>query len=80
MKVEYSGRAKKQLDKLPNREAKKVLRKISALEDESVSGKFLRGDFAGFISLRVWPYRIIYRIEKQVIVIVSIGHRQGVYK
>jgi len=79
-RIEYSGGAKKQLAKLPNREARKVLRKISALESDQITGKFLQGDFAGFITLRAWPYRILYRVEGETIVIVSIAHRQGVYK
>ncbi|MBU4299512.1 type II toxin-antitoxin system RelE/ParE family toxin [Patescibacteria group bacterium] len=35
----------------------------------------------GAYSYRVWPYRIIYRIYKNLllIIVIRIGHRQGVY-
>lgn len=80
MRVEYSKNAQKQLDKIPNREARKILKKISALKDEMVSGKTLQGNFGGFLSIRAWPYRIIYRVLGKVAVIVSIAHRQGIYR
>ncbi|MBP9850444.1 MAG: type II toxin-antitoxin system RelE/ParE family toxin, partial [Candidatus Peribacteraceae bacterium] len=36
----------------------------------------------GKYTLRVWPYRIIYKFEKQqlTVYVLEIGHRQGVYK
>ncbi|MFZ2202422.1 MAG: type II toxin-antitoxin system RelE/ParE family toxin [Microgenomates group bacterium] len=80
MKIEYSKNAQKQLDKIPNRQAKKILKKINALEEDVVSGKILQGKFAGFLSMRAWPYRIIYCIKEKTVIIVSIAHRQGVYK
>jgi len=80
MRVKYSKTADKQLEKLPTREAKKILKKISALEEGLVSGKKLEGEFVGFMSLRAWPYRIIYCLVGKTIVIVSIAHRQGVYR
>lgn len=41
----------------------------------------MRGDYRGAYALRVWPYRIIYRIEKKrvTVYVLANGHRQGVY-
>lgn len=45
-------------------------------------GKKLEGELQNFYSLRVWPYRIIYQIIKNelIVFVVQIKHRQGVYK
>jgi len=42
----------------------------------------LEGEYRGQWSLRVWPYRIIYRVEKRklIVLILEIAHRQGAYK
>jgi mRNA interferase RelE/StbE len=54
------------------------------LEDilqDPFSGKKLEGELKNCYSSRAWPYRIIYEIRKKelVIVVIKIGHRQGVY-
>ncbi len=73
--------AQKDLIHLPKNENKKILKKFGLLKEYPLSGKLLKGDFAGFYSLRAWPYRIIYTIEKtKIIVIHRVEHRQSVYK
>lgn len=44
-------------------------------------GKKLSGKLKGLYSFRVWPYRIIYQIYREIVtvVIVDIGHRQRIY-
>ena len=77
----FTKEAQKDLIRLPKNENKKILKKFNLLKDYPLSGKLLKGDFAGFYSLRAWPYRIIYTIEKsKTIVIHRVEHRQGVYK
>jgi len=82
MEVELSDKAKRQLKKLPKDQQKKVVRKLQLLESFPFSGKTLSGDFSGKYSFRAWPYRIIYLIDKKqkLVEIVTIEHRQGVYK
>ncbi len=43
-------------------------------------GKPLQYSLKGCRRLRVGDYRIIYIIEKKVVLIVKIGHRKEVYK
>ncbi len=45
-------------------------------------GKKMRGEYEKHYTYRVWPYRIIYQINKNelLILVVSVGHRQGIYK
>jgi mRNA-degrading endonuclease RelE of RelBE toxin-antitoxin system len=52
------------------------------LRSEAYLGKPLLGDLEGYFSLRVWPYRIIYKVyEKKLIVyVIEITHRQEAYK
>ena len=82
MKVEYSDTAQKQLKKLPRNKQIKVLEKIEKLKNDPYAGKNLKGEFEGLRSLKVWPYRIIYRYLSQdkLLFINVIQHRQKVYK
>ncbi len=45
-----------------------------------IFGKPLRRSLSGYRKLRVGDYRVIFRIEKQIIKILVIGHRKDVYK
>ena len=80
MKIEFTTTAFKQLSKLPKSEAKKVDRKLHQLEQDSFAAKKLEGKLKEKYVIRAWPYRIVYFIENQTIVISAIEHRQGVYK
>jgi len=74
--------ANKALQKIDRRYKDRILRAIWFLAHDPYLGKPLQGEFYGRYSLRVWPYRIIYRIYKDQLIIhvLSIGHRQDVYK
>ena len=74
--------AQKELRKLPKAKRGAVSKAFKELEKDPFLGKPLLGDLAGRFSVRVWPYRIIYRIEKNklFVIVLNIGHRQGVYK
>ena len=74
--------AKKELQKLPKNKRNSVLKALKDMEKDPFLGKPLVGELSGLFSLRVWPYRIIYRIEKKrlVVIVLNIGHRQGVYR
>ncbi len=82
MKVEYSNTAFKNIKKLPQGKQIKVLKTIEKLKNDPYAGKGLKGEFKGLRSLRVWPYRIVYRYISQgkLIYINVVQHRQGVYK
>lgn len=82
MKVEYSHVAKKQIKKLPKNKQIKVLNTIEKLKNDPYAGKKLKGEFEGLRSLKVWPYRIIYRYlsQEKLLFINVIQHRQKVFK
>jgi mRNA interferase RelE/StbE len=52
---------------------------LRLLIDPTLSGGPLRKDLKGYRKMRVGDYRIIYRIEKNGIIILIIGHRKKVY-
>ena len=82
MEIIITPEAEKQYLHLPKTEQKKIKKKFLLLTQEPKIGKKLSGSFSELRSLRAWPYRILYYIDKskKEIYIVTIAHRQGVYK
>ena len=80
MNLFFKPSARKQLKKPSKTEGRKVFKKIQILKEAPFAGKTLSGEFEGMRSVRAWPYRIIYEIKKDSIIIYSIRHRQGSYK
>lgn len=82
MIVNLTRTSQKQFESLPHQEAKKVARKLLNLESTPYAGKKLEGNLSEFYSLRAWPYRILYCIDREskTLTVISIEHRQSVYK
>jgi mRNA-degrading endonuclease RelE of RelBE toxin-antitoxin system len=82
MQVIVTPKALKQYNNLPKTEQAKIKKKLLTLEQNSQEGKKLSGEYAELRSLKAWPYRIIYYIDnaQKKIFIVTVAHRQGVYK
>lgn len=74
-------KAKKELNKIPFLYQKKIIKSFDLLSKEPFLGKKLKGELKGYYSLKLWPYRIIYEIDQKnhVVIILKIGHRQGIY-
>jgi mRNA interferase RelE/StbE len=74
--------AQKQAQRLPKKDQKRVAAAIDSLESDPFRGKQLNGDYEGKWSLRVWPYRIVYTIERKIVTVtvLRIGHRKDVYR
>ncbi|HSW47815.1 MAG TPA: type II toxin-antitoxin system RelE/ParE family toxin [Candidatus Saccharimonadales bacterium] len=82
MQIILSKKAQKNYKKIPKVEQKRIKEKLKALEKDSLIGKKLDAEYSEFRSLRAWPYRIIYQINKSrhQIEVAAILHRQGAYK
>lgn len=82
MDVILSKDAQKQYERLPKSQQRKILKKLTGLKENPSEGKKLKGELEGVCSLRVWPYRILYEINKNKkrVEVHKIAHRQGVYK
>ena len=81
-KAVISKRAHRQLKKLPQKTKDRVSVVIDKLAENPFQGKKLEGQRKGSYSVRMWPYRIIYRIHKKqvLIYIIDIGHRRDIYE
>lgn len=82
MEIIITPKALKQYAHLPKTEQTKIKKKLVTLKISPQEGKKLSGEYKELRSLRVWPYRIIYYINasQKKIFIVTIVHRQGVYR
>lgn len=82
MRLSYSKRSQKDLKKIPQKKIKSIVSKIFLLQKNPHMGKKLKGEYQGLNSLRIWPYRVIYKTNKlqRKIIVITIEHRQGVYK
>lgn len=82
MRVIVTPKAIKQYEKLPKIEKIKIKRKIGVLESTPLAGKKLGGELSELRSLKAWPYRIFYYLDKKEnkVFITSILHRQGAYR
>jgi len=80
--VKLKPSAEKELAKIPEKYRLRILTGLVILRKEPFSGKKLAGEFKDYYSLRIWPYRIIYTIYKTklLVIVICIGHRQGIYK
>lgn len=74
-------KVQKELERIDSRYKQKILAALIVLKNNPFGGKKLEGEHKSQRSYEVWPYRIIYEIYKQklILLIIRIGHRQGVY-
>jgi len=71
-------KAKKVLKRIRDKEEKKIIYSILfEIKKNPFLGKKLKGKYQGSYSYRVWPFRILYEIDKKLhsLVVYRIGHR-----
>lgn len=80
--VHITRKAQKQFEKLSPKIRDRVLEAFIHLRTNPFSGKKLEGEHDGYWAIRIWPYRVIYTINKGTITVtvVSIGDRKDVYE
>ena len=81
-KIKIRHKAEKELYKIPFPWRKRIAQAIDVLEENPFYGEKMCGKLKDRRKIRIWPYRIIYRIykSKKIIYIERISHRQGAYK
>lgn len=79
--LRLTPKAEKDLVKIKGHDKVRIECSLQGLMEDPFAGKKLKGELDGLYSVRVWPYRIIYALYKKelLILIIRIGHRQGVY-
>ena len=84
--VEFQKSAAKQLRALDSSVQQRIVRylreRVLEAEDPRKLGKALRGDKGDLWRYRVGDYRIICRLEDEVLVILvlEVGHRREIYR
>jgi len=80
--VEFKKSAAKELRKLPQNAKKRITEKIeTVLANNPYVGDKLSGNFEGLWEYRISEYRVIYEIQKNILVIlvVKIADRKDAY-
>ena len=81
MKVIYTERFKRDLQKIKdNNVRERVIKFVQKLIDNPNIGKPLKYDLVGLRSVRVNPFRIVYEIKDDTLVLHKFQHRKIVYK
>jgi len=81
VKIEYKASVERDLRKLDQATALRVLRKIAkTLAYEGHQGEALSGEFTGLYRLRAGDYRVIYARTDEGYLVLRIGHRRDVYR
>jgi mRNA interferase RelE/StbE len=81
-KVEWTEQAFADLQKLDPPVQKRLLAKIGWISGHfnAITPEPLSGELEGAFKIRAGDWRIIYTLEKNVIVIQALGHRKEIYR
>ena len=80
-KIEIKRSAVKEIKKLPSKDLKKILAKISSLADNPRPKGCVKLSADEKYRIRIGVYRILYEIIDKllVIIVVKVAHRKDVY-
>ncbi|MBT4539763.1 type II toxin-antitoxin system RelE/ParE family toxin [Candidatus Woesearchaeota archaeon] len=80
MEIIFSDEFKKDFKKIKDKPTRlKIIKQLKKLSNSPEAGKPLKYNFKNHRSVRVAPYRIIYRLEEKKIIINCFDHRKDVY-
>lgn len=81
MQIIFSEEFKKEFRKIKNKDTRlKIIKQLKKLEKSPKSGKPLRHNLKSHRTIRIAPFRIIYRIEKNSLIVNCFDHRNDVYE
>ena len=81
MEIVFSDEFKNDYKKIKDKATRiKIIKHIKKLEKLPESGKPLKHEMKNHRSIKIPPFRLIYRIEGNKIVINCFDHRKDVYK
>ncbi len=78
--LRFTGRALKDIRKLPPEARREVELALDQLIDNPRSGDRLHGDWKGYWKLRTGAYRVIYRIVDNAVEVQYVRHRREAYR
>ncbi len=77
--IKFTLESKEALHSLHIDIQKSVKFALKKLANGEIQGKPLTESLTGFSSLRVGNHRVIYSVEKDVIIVFDVGHRKNIY-
>lgn len=80
---EFNKKAEKEVDKLPPKIRKRILKKLkfySSKENPLRFAERLRDRSFGEYRFRVGDYRLLFDLKNRKITILKVGHRKDIYK
>ncbi len=81
MEIIFSDEFRKDFKKIKDKSTRlRLIKHIKKLAELPKSGKPLKYDLKNHRSVRIPPFRIIYRLEKNKIIINCFDHRKDIYK
>lgn len=81
MQIIFSEEFRKDFKKIKDKKTRlRIIKTLKKLEQVPQSGKPLKYGLKNYRSIRIHPFRIIYRIEKDKIIINCFDHRKEAYK
>jgi mRNA interferase RelE/StbE len=82
VKVEWTEKAIRDLERLDKLIARRIVRKISwfAANFGKVTLEPLAGDLKGMFKLRIGDWRVAYTVKDDIAVIQFVGHRRDIYE
>ena len=81
--IQIKRSAQKELEALPKREQRRIIRALEALSEKPrPSGVRKIVGAEDLYRLRVGDYRVVYQIKEQILTIwvIRIGHRRDIYR
>ncbi len=80
MEIIFSDDFRKEFKKIKDKTTRlKIIKQLRKLSESPGAGKPLKYDLKNHRTVRVSPFRIIYRIEQDKIIINCFDHRKDVY-
>ncbi len=81
MRVLYTEEFKRDLRKIKDKKMQERIKKIiQKIKDNPETGKKLRYNLYGLRSVRIPPFRILYEIGEDLVILHKFEHRKDVYK
>ena len=78
--IEWKENAIKELAKLERNLNSRIYKKVNSLKENFNSVDIKRLQNSDLFRLRVGDYRVLFEIEKNIIIILKISNRKNIYK
>ena len=77
--IEWKEHALDNIKKLENSIARRIVKKVEELAEDPFSKDIKRLKGSNDFRLRIGDYRVIFSIEKELIMVLKVGHRKNIY-